>query len=156
MVQQACRTPRLLAAAHSVLRTPFFLSQVEGREPLLNGGSQGLHRDELEPGPSLSAAALIYLDSFGPANGATRVVPGTHRNGAEAIAEHAEVRVLEGAPGDILVFDPKLLHGGTRNGSGAPRRTLLLSYAALSRYAGDHGTRALRNVRMDTSEVFDL
>src|ERR1700728_4880555 len=32
-VQAVCRLPPLLAATHHILRLPFFLAQVEGREP---------------------------------------------------------------------------------------------------------------------------
>lgn len=38
MVQRTCRLPPLLAAAAHMLAGPFLLAQVEGREPLKDGG----------------------------------------------------------------------------------------------------------------------
>ena len=148
VVQQTCRRPSLLAAASRMLGGPFFLSQVEGREPLLDGGHQHLHRD----GGGLTAvAALVFLDPYGPDNGATRVVP---RHLDQGEPDEALAEVLAGEAGDILVFDTDLLHGATRNRSGARRRSLLLSFMPESARAEQDACRAVRDVRMDNSEVF--
>lgn len=150
-VQAACRLPPLLEAVGSILRQPFFLSQVEGREPLSGGGAQSLHRDG--DGDSTYAAAMFFLDDYGAYNGATQVVPGSHRDrGLNAESAH----ILEGYAGDIVVFDPDLLHGATCNVSGQRRRSLLLSYALAAEYDALRASEALRGVRMDTSEVFAI
>jgi len=151
-VQRACRLPSLLAASARMLGGPFFLCQVEGREPLPNGGHQPLHRDGAG---QQAVAALIFLDPYGPDNGATRVVP-RHLDPGDADGEPNEILslTLAGEAGDILVFDADLLHGATRNRSGARRRSLLLNFVPEHERAAKDACRAVRHVRMDTSEVF--
>ncbi|MBY0519238.1 MAG: phytanoyl-CoA dioxygenase family protein [Sphingomonas sp.] len=151
-VQRVCRLPALLAAVHHILQTPFFLSQVEGREPCPGNAPQPLHRDAAGSSGQLMAA-MVWLDDYGPHNGATQVVPGSHRTAA---LDAAPPEILSGAAGDILIFDPDLLHGATCNVSGGRRRSLLLSYAAAALYPEHRATEALRGVRMDTSEIFGI
>jgi ectoine hydroxylase-related dioxygenase (phytanoyl-CoA dioxygenase family) len=157
-VRDVCRLPELLAAAGWLLGAPFFLSQVEGREPRGGGGWQALHRDGGEPGPTQTVSALIFLDPYGPQNGGTRVAAGTHRGAglaAPAGVEHPATKALSGDAGDILVFDANLLHGATRNATGARRRSLLASYTLASLRDELAKSRDLRAVRMEADEVFE-
>lgn len=131
----ACLAPRLLAGAYHLLHRRFILFDVQGRDPLPGGGAQRLHRDWVEPEPPAPMViVLAFLDRFGPANGATRVLPGSHRlpGGADAFKDAGPVVpgqvVVEGEAGDVLVMDGYLAHGGTRNGTNAPRRNLQISY----------------------------
>lgn len=152
IVQRVCRLPALLAAARHVLRTPFFLAQVEGREPCPGGGGQRLHRDGASADIIQIVSVLVFLDPFGPENGATQVAPGTHRT----TPHQPQAKTVTGQAGDALLFGSTLLHGGTCNRSGAPRRTLLLCYAAETLRASYDKTRTLRAVRMNTSEVLGI
>lgn len=158
-VQAVCRLPAMLAVAGGLIGERFFLSQVEGREPLAGGGHQPLHRDLSGQRPGDSVNAIAYFDDYGPGNGATRIVPGSHRAepGAPPFDFNDESRSvqLSGAAGDILVFDVDLVHAGSRNLTGARRRSVLIGYFAEPLYASHLKTVNLRNVRMDTTERFE-
>jgi ectoine hydroxylase-related dioxygenase (phytanoyl-CoA dioxygenase family) len=124
--------------------------QVEGREPRQGNLPQPLHRDGSEDGPAY-AAAMVFLDDYGAGNGATQVVPGSHRPGDH---DSGNAIVLEGKAGDVVALDFNVLHGATTNHSGAPRRSLLVTYADLRQREDMRESRAIRGVRMDDSEVF--
>ncbi|MBT2295590.1 phytanoyl-CoA dioxygenase family protein [Pseudomonas fluorescens] len=158
-VQAVCRLPQVLAVVGELIAERFFLSQVEGREPLIGGGHQPLHRDLSAQRPGDIAIALAFFDDYGPQNGATRIVPGSHRPEADEapLDVHHESRSvqLSGHAGDILVLDVDLLHAGSLNVIGARRRSILISYFSEPLYASHLETMKLRNVRMDTSERFE-
>jgi hypothetical protein len=158
-VQAVCRLPHVLAVAGALIGERFFLAQVEGREPLAGGGQQGLHRDLSAQRSGDTVSALAFFDDYGPFNGATRLVPGTHRPAPDAppfdLNDESRSVQLAGSAGDILVFDADLLHAGSLNPTGARRRSILIGYFAEERYAAHLKTAHLRNVRMDTSERFD-
>jgi len=157
-VQAVCRLPVLLQAVGALVDCPFFIAQVEGREPLPGGGHQGLHRDLSAQRPGDSVSAIAFFDDYGVDNGATRLVPGSHRPTAgerlvSADQEH-RAQTLSGRAGDILVFDADLLHAASLNHSGARRRSILIGYFAEPLYSTHLKTAPLRGVRMDTSERF--
>lgn len=158
-VQAVCRLPLLLAVVGALIGERYFLAQVEGREPLAEGGHQGLHRDLSAQRPGDTVNALAFFDDFGPENGATRLIPGSHRPASDEppldLNDESLCVQLAGAAGDILVFDADLLHAGSLNPTGARRRSILIGYFAEPRYASHLATAHLRNVRMETTERFD-
>jgi ectoine hydroxylase-related dioxygenase (phytanoyl-CoA dioxygenase family) len=128
-----CAHPILLAAASHVLKRAFRIGDLHGRSALPGGGLQGLHADwparssTAAPPPGLTA--LWMLDDFTARNGATRVVPGSHRAGrvvpralAQPLGHHPAERVVTGPAGSVILFDGRLWHSGTRNDSTHPRR----------------------------------
>lgn len=149
-VRGACLAPRLLAAVHHILRRRFYLATVQGRDPSPGGGYQHLHRDWVAPaGPAPQVMAIAFLEPFGAANGTTRVVPGHHllAGGANAYQHfgehHPEQVAVEGGAGDVLVLDGYLPHSGTRNQSGAPRRSLQMVFRTIEWHARHVETRDL-------------
>lgn len=132
--------PRVLAAVRAVLERAFKVFQMSGRDPLPGYGAQGLHADWIPraPGEPYSVVTTIWLlDDFTEANGATRLVPGSHRDprpvpkSMAAPASRHPDEVLAVAPaGSVLVFNGHLWHSGTRNGGTGPRRVLQCQFVA--------------------------
>ncbi len=149
IVQSVCRLPGLLAAAGALIGERFFLAQVEGREPLAGGGHQGLHRDFSAQRPGDTVLAIAFLDDYGYENGATRIVPGSHRNDLVDLYDASQAIQVSGNAGDILVFEADLVHAGSLNVAGARRRSLLICYMAEPLYASHLKTARLRSIRME-------
>lgn len=133
--------PRQLAAvAHVLGWNEMKLFSLNGRAPLRGHGHQGLHADwgeAVRPGEYQICNSIWLLDAFTEDNGATRVVPGSHRSGqrpGDAMGDpadhHPDEVLLLGDAGTCVVFNAHLWHGGTVNSAGRPRRAL---HAAFSR-----------------------
>jgi len=124
--------PLVVAAATHVLGGPIRVRDLHGRNPLPGYGQQGLHADSVTRAagdPYVVVTALWMIDAFTDDNGATRVVPGSHRltrppppSFSQPLARHPDERVITGAAGDVLVFNGHLWHSGRRNASAGPRR----------------------------------
>ncbi len=148
-VRRICLSPPLLACVHHMMKRRFFLKDVQGRDPSLGGGYQALHRDWPDDGAGpRMVVGLAFLDPFGASNGATRLIPGTHDEAGEmndyaTQDEHPRLVVVEGDPGDILLFHGRLVHSGLRNVSGAPRRTLQICWQCHSTFGDFRETRDL-------------
>lgn len=151
IVQSVCRMPELLAAVGTLIGERFFLAQVEGREPLSGGGHQGLHRDLSAQRPGDTVLAIAFLDDYGPDNGATRIVRGSHRQAQLDLNDASQAVQISGNAGDILVFEADLVHAGSLNVTGARRRSLLISYFAEPLYASHLKTAQLRSIRMEAA-----
>jgi ectoine hydroxylase-related dioxygenase (phytanoyl-CoA dioxygenase family) len=126
--------PKLLAAAYHVLGRSFSIFQFHGRNPLPGYGQQGLHTDwrpRAAHEPFNVVTAIWLLDDYTPVNGATRLVPGTHRligqvpkSMADPSSRHPNQLVVLARAGSALIFNGHLWHSGTRNSGEAPRRVL--------------------------------
>jgi hypothetical protein len=158
-IQAVCRLPEVLGTVGSLIGERFFLAQVEGREPLLGGGHQKLHRDLSAQRAGDTVIAIAYFDNYGPENGATRIVPCSHRRGPDELEfnfdDESKSVQISGSAGDILVFDADLVHAGSMNPTGARRRSILFCFQAEPCYADHLQTLSLRSIQMDTSERFD-
>ncbi len=126
--------PRLLAAIDHVLGGDLRLSSLNYRAALPGSGHQGLHADwsgAVPPGEYSVCNSAWLLDDFTPFNGATRVIPGSHRSGqmprdvmADPTQPHPDEVVLIAPAGTVLVFNSHTWHGGTLNRTDRPRRVM--------------------------------
>jgi ectoine hydroxylase-related dioxygenase (phytanoyl-CoA dioxygenase family) len=104
---------------------------------------QWLHRDELVwsdvpwPHPQLQVASVIAFVDFTRENGATRVVPGSHRwpdRGLPALEQMAkpiapeQLAYAEMSAGSAVVYLGGTIHAGGANSTDIPRRGAHLSY----------------------------
>ena len=137
--------------ASTILCHPFFLSLADAIlgpscadyqlniAHLLDRGPgaecQMLHRDELvwihvpQPHPELQLAMIIALEDFTDENGATRVVPGSHRWPRDRQPDDFEIAPAVMPAGSAVLYLGSTLHGGGANTSERlQRRGLHLSY----------------------------
>ncbi|HVX19797.1 MAG TPA: phytanoyl-CoA dioxygenase family protein [Acidimicrobiales bacterium] len=96
--------------------------------------AQTLHADDgVYPLPTsvgpLTLNTMWALDDFTEANGATRMVPGTHRRPEKRLAEADEVVVADMPAGSVLLYLGSLLHGGGANTTDRPRLGVVLEYS---------------------------
>lgn len=133
--------PLVLAAVTRVMGSQARLSMLNAREvpPRYGGQRQEFHTDTDRggrPDPSFfSCTAVWMLDPFTADNGATRIIPGSHKTGqlprdvmADVHAPHLDEVPLTGMAGDVAVFNGHCWHAGGVNVTDQPRRAILAHY----------------------------
>lgn len=96
---------------------------------------QILHREEdpfnffALPRPNLVIATMWALSDFFEANGATLLVPGSHRWTADRQPASHEIAVAEMPAGSVLFWAGGLLHGAGANTSDGWRYGIILSFS---------------------------
>jgi hypothetical protein len=123
------------AAAH-LLGSTFEVGKVDLRDPNPGYGEQRLHPDHGES-PVPGVTATWFIDAFATDNGATRILPGSHRSGAPFGSEvpipgtelptPGEV-VAVGPAGSLLLRDARLFHAAGRNSTTGHRRSAFVFY----------------------------
>jgi ectoine hydroxylase-related dioxygenase (phytanoyl-CoA dioxygenase family) len=126
----------VLDAAVHTLGSTFEAGRVDLRDPSPGHGEQRHHPDH-GPTPVPGITATWYLDAFTVDNGATRVLPGSHRSGVAGASEipipgtetpvPGEVLAV-GPVGSLLLRDARLFHAGGRNSTSGPRRSAFVFY----------------------------
>lgn len=97
--------------------------------------AQVLHRDDgvypLPAGfPDVVVNTMWPLDDFTEANGATRIVPGSHRWTDRSGLGDADVAVAEMPAGSVMFYVGSVIHGGGANGTDQARLGVILEYVA--------------------------
>jgi ectoine hydroxylase-related dioxygenase (phytanoyl-CoA dioxygenase family) len=153
--EQIIESPRILECMEHVLGSRFKLSSfnVRSADPD-NGGAQPLHADSGATPDELGywvCNSVWMLDDFTPENGATRLVPGSHRWGmtpqqaqVDVDAPHPREILLTGRAGTVAVMNAHMWHGGTANRTAAPRRAMHVYFTRWDKPQQQYQKRLLR------------
>ena len=119
------RSPVYDLARH-LLGEDCILSSLNSLEPLKDQGNQGLHRDG-PPAPDsgpIVANSLWAIDDMNKGNGATRLVPGSHKTDKPPPDDEAGVIYAEIPAGSVIITNAHILHAASANPSGRRRRVM--------------------------------
>lgn len=135
-VQQLVLHPRILDLAQTVLAPAcdcIQLNLTQGVRIYPDEVQQPPHRDEeMWPCDTQGRHWLVNVmwsvSEFTAANGATRLWPGSHRDGLDRSIDPAWAVAAEMPAGSALVFLGSLTHGGGANRTSVPRTGVIISY----------------------------
>lgn len=126
--------PRVLSGIAAVLGKSFKLSSLNFRAAKPGLGQQNLHVDwgnTLIEGDYKVCNSIWLLDDFTEINGATRIVPGTHKLGIspqekmeDPSLPHPDEIIITAPAGSVFIFNSHAWHGGTTNRTTKPRRSI--------------------------------
>jgi ectoine hydroxylase-related dioxygenase (phytanoyl-CoA dioxygenase family) len=128
--------PAVLPLVEQVLDNQCLLSSLTAIEMNAGQGAQPLHADDGSialPRPHIPVVcvAIWALTDFTSDNGATRVVPGSHRSERRpAKGEQADYVEATMPAGSVLVYDGAIWHGGGDNESGDRRVGIVVNHCA--------------------------
>jgi len=136
VVAELVAHPQVLALLDQVMEPQYLLSACLAIQ--LNPGEtcQTWHYDDAfvsmpKPRPWYFASAIWAIDEFTADNGATEIIPGSHRWGDEAVeGRPAETVVAEMPPGSVVVFLGTTLHRGGANHTTVKRLAISPQYGA--------------------------
>ena len=127
--------PFVLEVMEGLLGSDFLLSAPTGIRIGPGESAQSLHRDDTiyplpRPHDEVVVNMMWALDDFTEANGATRIVPGSHRWVDERPDETTPTVLAEMPAGSVLFFRGSVYHGGGANQTDKPRLGTILEYVA--------------------------
>jgi ectoine hydroxylase-related dioxygenase (phytanoyl-CoA dioxygenase family) len=125
--------PRVLAILDALLLPGYLLSANLAINLLPGETAQDVHFDDSfykvpRPRPALGVSAIWAIDDFTAANGATEVIPGSHRWGDGPVPADVELVPVEMPAGSVVVFAGTLLHRGGANTTDQPRLAITPQY----------------------------
>jgi len=127
--------PRVMAILDAMLLPGYLLSANLAINLLPGETAQGIHFDDsfypiARPRAPLGVSAIWAIDPFTADNGATQVIPGSHRWGPEPPADDSPYVEVIMPAGSVVVFLGTLWHRGGANRSDAPRLAITPQYCA--------------------------
>jgi len=128
---------RILPIIEGVLDQGCLVSSLSSIDIGPGEAAQPLHADDQliplpKPHVSIICNTMWALTDFTADNGATRLVPGSHRadRSPQPFGEPAETVAAEMPAGSVLVFDGSIWHGGGANRTSERRLGLAMNYCA--------------------------
>ena len=127
--------PLVLGVMERVLGSGYQLSAPTGICIGPGETAQNLHRDDIvypvaRPHQELVVNTIWALDDFTEENGATHVVPASHKWTNETPNERTETIRAVAPAGSVMFFLGGVLHGGGANTTDRPRLGVILEYCA--------------------------
>lgn len=153
--EAAIQIPEMLEAKAHILGPEFKLSSLNVRStnPMCEA-DQPLHVDMNAVADERGywvANTIFMLDDFTPDNGATRVVPGSHKWGqrpqeqmADPFAAHPDQILVTGKAGTIVICNSHVWHGGTANRTTGHRRAMHAFFCRADKPQQQYQKRLLR------------
>lgn len=142
--ERVYQIPELLRLLRHFLGEDAVLSSVQGRKVQPGAGAQGLHFDGSLTGPFRAGAAadeerrnveMVFgfnviwcLTDFSAVNGATRLVPGSHRLPTRVVPRDGAPpgeQAVEAEQGTAIVFNIATWHGASAHGGTEPRYAVM-------------------------------
>lgn len=136
--------PSIVGPATSIFGEPVVLFEDKMNLKLPGGSSYPWHQDWSccwRAHTDQLVTCFVYLDDADEGNGCLEVVPGSHSDRsmcpfkddshfevAPDSFDHSSIRPVPLRAGDMIAFDPYLLHFSDLNRSSAPRRTIVYTY----------------------------
>lgn len=131
LYEEICNSVLGASASSVILNTAHIMDRGPGAE------RQYLHRDEdvwphvPRPHRELQLASVIALEPFDEENGATCVIPGSHRWPRDRQPGEDEIEIAEMAAGSAVVYLGSAIHaGGTNSSQDRRRRGMHVSFCA--------------------------
>jgi ectoine hydroxylase-related dioxygenase (phytanoyl-CoA dioxygenase family) len=127
--------PDVLGVVEQVLDPGCLISSVSSIRILPGESAQPIHADDQllpldGPHPAVVCNTMWALTEFTPENGATRLVPGSHQRGKPVYGGDYDTVAAELRPGDVLIWNGSLWHGGGANATDADRVGIAVNYCA--------------------------
>ena len=125
--------PRVLALNDYFLDQNYLLTAFHTISINPGEKAQRLHHDDgyiqvPRPRAPFGSAIMVAFDEYTEANGATRIIPGSHAWGADRAGAPEETIPALVPEGGVVYFISTLIHGGGANHSDQPRQSATVQY----------------------------
>lgn len=125
--------PRITGLLDRLFQPNYLLSQAQVINILAGESAQPLHYDDgfypvPRPRPPFGAATVWSIDEFTEENGATVVIPESHKLGREVVTDRTQAIPAVMPAGSVVFFLGTLWHGGGANRSSADRLAVTCQY----------------------------